>query len=309
MIMVADSLPGLKRWIVTLGLTDSARLLVIRVVVTFLLHAGRMSCLRAAGAVRCEARHRAQISRFLARPRWRKLDINSILQRRLLEREANDGLFVFIVDATLTTQGGKNTENTISTGNRQRRPCKRGRYSKYKHARKNCHSFTGGLLITPSGIRIPFCKPFYTQEYCKKKGWTHRTTALEAAADLVRELPLPEGAQVFVLGDTAIRRRSGSRCLQGPGLLLDISMQPRASFGWPAWTAAEGAFVTQGLVELVTADHQACSGARQIRRYRLSASARPIGLGRKQNLGRFTSTRKESGGTRSARSGSSFRQR
>ena len=126
MIMVADSLPGLKRWIVTLGLTDSARLLVIRVVVTFLLHAGRMSCLRAGGGcASCEARHRAQISRFLARPRWRKLDINSILQRRLLEREANDGLFVFIVDATLTTQGGKNTENTISTGNRQRRPCKR----------------------------------------------------------------------------------------------------------------------------------------------------------------------------------------
>ena len=61
---------------------------------------------------------------LLARPRWRKLDINSILQQRLLDREANDGLFVFIVDATLTTQGGKNTENTISTGNRQRRPCK-----------------------------------------------------------------------------------------------------------------------------------------------------------------------------------------
>ena len=61
MVMVADSVPGLKRWISTLGLKDSAKLLVIRVVVTFLLHAGRMSCLRAAGAVRCETRHRAQI--------------------------------------------------------------------------------------------------------------------------------------------------------------------------------------------------------------------------------------------------------
>lgn len=72
---VADLLPGLKKCIGTLGLKDSAKLLVIRVVVAFLLHAGRMSCLRAAGAVRCEARHRAQISRFLARPRWRKLNI------------------------------------------------------------------------------------------------------------------------------------------------------------------------------------------------------------------------------------------
>jgi hypothetical protein len=67
--MVADLVPGLKGWIATLGLTDSAKLVVIRVVVAFLLHAGRMSCLRAAGAVRCEARHRAQISRFVARPR------------------------------------------------------------------------------------------------------------------------------------------------------------------------------------------------------------------------------------------------
>ena len=105
MVMVADSVPGLKRWLATLGLKDSAKLLVIRMVVAFLLHAGRMSCLRAAGAVRCEARHRAQISRFLARPRWRKLDINSILRQDLLEREAADGLFVFIIDATLGQPG------------------------------------------------------------------------------------------------------------------------------------------------------------------------------------------------------------
>src|SRR5271163_4551241 len=106
MVMVPDSVPGLKRWISTLGLKDSAKLLVIRMVVTFLLHAGRMSCLRAAGAVRCETRHRAQISRFLARPRWRKLDINSILRQKLLEREAAQGMFVFIVDATLNSQAG-----------------------------------------------------------------------------------------------------------------------------------------------------------------------------------------------------------
>jgi hypothetical protein len=202
MVMVADSVPGLKRWISVLGLKDSVKLLVIRMVVTFLLHAGRMSCMRAAGAVRCETRHRAQISRFLARPRWRKLDINSIMRQSLLEQEATDGLFVFIVDATLTSQAGKKTENTYSTGNRQRRPRKGRRYGKYKHAQKNCHSFTMGLLITPSGMRIPFCKPYHEREYCKKRGLVHRTTA-EAAADLIRELPLPEGACVIVLGDTA----------------------------------------------------------------------------------------------------------
>ena len=157
---------------------------------------------QAAGVVRCEARHRAQISRFLARPRWRKLNINSILRQRLLEREAADGLFVYIIDATLTSQAGKKTENTYSTGNRKKRPRKGRRHGKYQHAQKNCHSFTMGLLVTPSGTRIPFCKPYHEREYCKKKGLVHRTTA-EAAAELIRELPLPEGARVIVLGDTA----------------------------------------------------------------------------------------------------------
>jgi hypothetical protein len=202
MVMVADAVPSLKRWIGTLGLKDSVKLLVIRVVVTFLLHSGRMCCLQAAGVVRTEVRHRAQISRFLARPRWRKLDINSVLRQELLELESGKGPFVFIIDATLVSQSGKKTENTYSTGNRRRRPCKGRRYGKTKHAVKNCHSFTMGLLITPSGIRIPFCKPYHTHEYCKNKDLAHRTTA-EAAADLIRELPLPEAARVVVLGDTA----------------------------------------------------------------------------------------------------------
>src|SRR6185312_16453454 len=144
--------------------------------VAFVLHAGRMSCLRAAGAVRCEARHRAQISRFLARPRWRQLDLNATLRQALLDRESGDGLFVFIIDATLVSRAGEKTENTYSTGNRKRRPREGRRYGKNKHARKNCHSFTMGLLITPSGVRIPFCKPYHTREYCQAKGLEHRTT-------------------------------------------------------------------------------------------------------------------------------------
>jgi Transposase DDE domain len=225
MVMVADSLPGLKRWISSVGLKESARLLVIRMVVAFVLHAGRMSCLRAAGSVRCEARHRAQISRFLARPRWRKLDINAILRQNLLEREAADGLFVFIIDATLTSQAGKNVENTHSTGNRKRRPRQGRRHGKTKHAQKNCHSFTMGLLITPSGLRIPFNKPYYTREFSKKKGLAHKTTA-EAAADLVGELPLPEGAKVVVLGDTAYDAEVVRDACQGRGYSWIVPCNP-----------------------------------------------------------------------------------
>ena len=272
MIMVADSVPGLKRWVGTLGLKDSTKLLVIRVVVAFLLHAGRMSCLRAAGAVRCETRHRAQISRFLARPRWRKLDINSILRRQLLEREVADGLFVFIVDATLVSQAGKKTENTYSTGNRQRRPCKGRRYGKNKHARKNCHSFTMGLLITPSGIRIPFCKPYHTHEYCKKNGRTAPHHSRGGSRFDSRTAAAGRGASDRA-GRYGVRRRGGPRRLRRPRLLVDISVQPRARLGWPEREAAQGAFAPEGLVEVVTADRQACSGSRPIRRVSASVAA------------------------------------
>lgn len=202
MIMVTDLLPGRKGFFKRISLPESTKLLAIRVIVAFVLHSGRMSCLAAAGSVRTKPVHRAQISRFLARPRWRGEDINALLRQSILEHDLADGYFVFIIDATLCGQSGRKTENTYSTGNRRRRPCKGRRYGKYKHATKSCHSFTKGLLITPSGVRIPFSKPYYTREYCKAKGLKHRTTA-EAAADLIRELPLPEGANVFVLGDTA----------------------------------------------------------------------------------------------------------
>jgi hypothetical protein len=200
--MVADLLPGLKRFLSGTGLKDAGLRMVMRIVVTFLLHSGRMSCLQAAGAVRSDARHRAQVGRMLKRPSFSRLNLTNIARAELLAREAVQGRFVFIIDATLVGQAGQKTENTYSTGNRKRRPKKGRRHGKQKHAKKSCHSFTMGLLITPSGIRIPYSRPYRTREYCRKKGLVHRTTA-EAAADLIRELPLPEEAEVIVLGDTA----------------------------------------------------------------------------------------------------------
>lgn len=203
MVMVADVLPGLKRWLKPLGLTAPVGLMVTRLVAAFVHHVGRMSCLQAAGSIRCEPRHRGQVSRMLRRASILRLDILSRLRRELLAHEASGGgLFIFLVDATLCSQQGKKTENTFSAGNRQRRPKKGRRYGKTKRPKKSCHSFTMGLLITPSGLRLPFSRCYYTDEYCRQTGRTHRTTA-ESAADLVRQLPLPPGARVMVLGDTA----------------------------------------------------------------------------------------------------------
>ena len=202
MIIVMESARSLKAFVSRTSLSEVARWMVLRMVLTFIMHRGRMSCSQAAGAVASESIHRGQLTRFLARPRWQKADFNAPLRAALLEWESAQGTFVFIIDATLVGQAGRKTQNTYSTGSRPRNPKKGRRYGKNKHARRSCHSFTFGLLITPGGYRIPFQIPHYTKEYCRQKGIAHRTTA-DRAAELIRSLPLPEEAEVIVLGDTA----------------------------------------------------------------------------------------------------------
>lgn len=232
MIMVADSAKDLKTFLGRTPLQGLALAMVMRLVVTFLLHRGRMCCSRAGGAIRTEPVHRSQVTRFLARPRWQKEDFNAPLRAALLQQESRRGRFLFIVDATLCGQSGRKTQNTYSTGNRQRRPRKGRRYGQYKHARRSCHSFTFGLLITPSGYRLPFQIPHYTKEYCRQKGLTHRTTA-EAAAELIRSLPLPEEADVVVLGDTAYDAQVVRTACQERNYLWIFPSNPERVFDGP----------------------------------------------------------------------------
>lgn len=202
MIIVSNSVAPLKRFLLATGLHDLAQAMLLRMVLAFILRRGRMSCSQAAGAIASESIHRGELTRFLARPRWQKVDFNSPLRRALLARECKRGKFLFVIDATLVSQAGQKTQNTYSTGNRSRHPAKGRRYNKKKVVFKKVHSFTFGLLITPSGMRIPFEIPHYTQEYCLANGIKHQTTA-EAAAEMIRTLPLPPEAEVVVLGDTA----------------------------------------------------------------------------------------------------------
>jgi hypothetical protein len=201
-MIMQEALPGIKRFLKPLSLTERVAGLTIRCVAAFALHWGRMSAVKASGAVRSEPRHRAQICRFLGRKFWQKMRMVSILQGELLALESKKGRFVFLMDQTLCSQQGDKTENTYSSGNRKRRPRKGRRYNKYKHTRKRCHCFVMGLLITPSGVRIPCRRSYYTKEYCQQKGRPYRKQT-ELAAEMILELPLPEGADVVVLGDTA----------------------------------------------------------------------------------------------------------
>src|SRR4051812_44912303 len=155
MVIMQDALPGLKRFLKPVGMKERMQGLVIRCVVAFMMHLGRMAAARAATAVRSAPCHRAQVCRFLGRKLLRRFSPAAVLRAQVLQMESQRaGTFLFLVDQTLSSQQGAQTENTFSAGNRQRRPRKGRRYNKYKHARKSCHCFVKGLLITPSGIRI-----------------------------------------------------------------------------------------------------------------------------------------------------------
>ncbi len=214
-MIVQEALPKIKRFLKPTGLNKQSLGLVVRCVGAFCLHWGRMSTVQAASVVRSEPRHRAQIGRFLGRKSLHKRRLLTALRAQVLALESKTGRFVYLTDQTMCSQQGTKTENTYSTGNRKRRPRKGVRYSKYKHTRKQCHCFVMGLLITPSGIRIPFRRGYYTKDYCQKKGRPYRKQT-ELAAEMIAELPLLDGAEVVVLGDTAfdaevIREACGKR--------------------------------------------------------------------------------------------------
>lgn len=202
MVIVQDALVGLKGFLRNVSLSESARTSVIRCVAAFVLHLGRMSASQAAGVIRSEPCHRAQIGRFLKRAWWEKEGLLGRLQCMLMEKDSQSGLYVLGVDSTFCSQQGRFTENTFSTGNRKRRPRKGRRYTSKKHTPKRVHGFVAGLLLTPLGMRIPFMRKYLTKDMCKKRGVPHRTQT-ELAAEIIAELELPKGAKLVVLGDTA----------------------------------------------------------------------------------------------------------
>jgi hypothetical protein len=194
MVMMQDALPKLKEFVALAKLRADREALVIRMVVAFVMHRGRMSAAQAAVSVRTEPRHRAQLGRFLGRRFWEFVEVLEAMRKAVLVLSAPSGTYVFAVDQTYCGQQGKRNENTLRMGRKSSR-------------KRQCHCFVMGLLITPQGIRIPFFKCYHTKDYCRKKGETYRRQT-ELAADLIRELPLPTGADVVVVGDTAFDAES-----------------------------------------------------------------------------------------------------
>jgi Transposase DDE domain len=202
-MIVYQSLPGVKQFFPSRWVRPAVWLLLLRLMAGFVCHRGKMSLSQVAGIMPSQSRHRANLGRCLERAAcltgpslWNRLE------RRMIERERRRrGRWVFIVDQTYCGQQGQKTENTFSRANYRPRARHSNRHQK-KGARRSCHGFVCGLLITPSGCRIPCFHSYYTHEYSQQRGCDYQTQT-DLAAELIRQLPLPKAVALTVLGDTA----------------------------------------------------------------------------------------------------------
>src|SRR5262245_46639655 len=225
-MIFTDALPKIKAFLRPAGLSQASAGLVVRLVTAFCGHAGRMSCASAAAAVRSQARHRAQLARFLARSHWSKdWSLLGALAGLLLELEGQrTGTWFFLVDQTYVGQHGQRTENTFSRANYRPR-AKKGNRKHKQHPRRSCHGFVLGLLLTPGGLRIPCCRCYYTQDYCHRLQVEYRKQT-ELAAELIRQVAVPPAAAVVVLGDTAFEAKVIRRACQERQFLWVTPLNP-----------------------------------------------------------------------------------
>jgi Transposase DDE domain len=225
-MIFTTSLPKIKSFLRPAQLTTSTVALLVRLITAFCQHPGRMSADAAANAVRSHRRHRAQVARFLARSHWSKdWSLLRAVADLLLQQEARrDGTWLFLLDQTYCGQQGHKTENTFSRANYRPRAKKSQRKQK-KHARRSCHGFVCGLLLTPSGLRIPCCRCYYTQDYCRAQKLTYKKQT-ELAAQLIEALTVPPGAAVTVLGDTAFEAKVIRAACDARGFLWIVPLNP-----------------------------------------------------------------------------------
>lgn len=117
-MILPESLPSFKSFCRCVTAMTSV-VLLSPCVAGFIEHWGSMSAAQAAGSIRTQACHRANIVRYLARlgvsRNWQVL---AVLADQLLPMESRRcGLWLFIVDQTYNGQSGTKTENTFSRAN------------------------------------------------------------------------------------------------------------------------------------------------------------------------------------------------
>jgi hypothetical protein len=206
-MIMRPTLPGIKRLELHSCFSTAGWTMVLRLMLGFIQHWGSMSASAAGETIRTMGRHRANVIRFLARQKllsdgWiLNRAARNILKRELAGKRRGRREWLFVVDQTFVGHQSEKMENTFSRANYRPRQ-KHSNRRQLKYAKRSCHCFVCGLLLTPGGARIPCFRSYYTRDYCQQRQLKYRSQT-ELGAELIRQLPLPEGARVTVLGDTA----------------------------------------------------------------------------------------------------------
>jgi hypothetical protein len=207
-MIFADSLPGFKGLLSLLRLPGHFAGHLSSFVAAFVLHTGTLSCTQAATLFHTRRRNVATLTRFLSEI-GHSSDLLVCLRSAtlLLEAELSQpGDYFFLCDGSKKHSQGRYLEDSYSCGNTKRTPRKdrqgKGQRKQYKNNPSRCHSFICGLLLTPGGLRLPYWRPYYTQEYCQLSHQPFYTDA-QLAAQTILDLELPATAKVIVVGDTA----------------------------------------------------------------------------------------------------------
>ena len=168
----------------------------------FLLAPNRRCLKTVAGMVLGHRCHVATISRRLTNPQWKTHDwyttLYEGLQREIdgYERRQAKGKrrqWIVAIDTTYHATMSEKMENLIVMSRRKdpRRQTTRQ------------HAFLMGLALTDRGARLPLPrKSYYTEAYCRKHRRRFRTT-VQLAADMLKELRVPDDVDVVVVFDSA----------------------------------------------------------------------------------------------------------
>jgi hypothetical protein len=214
-MIFAESLPFAKSFFAAAKLPDSTVGLLTRFVVACLNTLRSAS--QAADSIRIDPRHRAQLVRFLARQGWSKdwLTLERLAGVVFAICLHEQGDWLFILDQTTHSTLGLHAQNTFSCRNTKKRKKNSNRKQKKSPPKLN-HVFVFGILVSPqTGTRIPWVRPYYTEEYCKQQAAKARPgqpapafrTQADIAADMIRAVRVPQGSRVLVLGDTAFEAK------------------------------------------------------------------------------------------------------
>jgi hypothetical protein len=205
-MILGHALPLDKAFFSLLGTPAFDTLFLAHFVLACVSPRSRLTLCLIGRVMRGQTRHRSNVLRFLRRlPPTIAHDWIEAVFGNLLSNEPIAGDYLFIIDQTYCGHQSSRMENSYSTahrGKRQKHAPKNKLKKKKQRHQSYCHCFVFGLLITPSGVRLPMFRSYYTKEYCEQynKKYLKQT---EIAAKLIADLRVPAKAKVIVLGDTA----------------------------------------------------------------------------------------------------------